>query len=441
MHLRDYQVALVDSINACFKRGARSVCLQLGTGGGKTALASDLLRRAVARGYKAIFIAALDTLVEDTESRLRQAGVPCGFVQAGRPTNADAPVQVCSLQTLFARGERPPADFVILDECHNAQAASVLAVLADYPRARLLGLSATPQRSDGKPLGDIFQELVSGPSNRWLTARGHLVPCDIISAEQYVDNGLFCEPLDAYKTHAPNGRAIVFASNVLHAEAITTSFKEAGIATECITGETSRAVRSGLRDRLQSGETRVLVGVRVFLQGFDAPCIDTVILAAAFGVPGIYLQGIGRGLRPCPSTGKTRCIVLDLKGCVNLHGLPDEDRVWSLTGRACRRTEHMIAVQRCAKCWAIFRPAKRCPRCGAEHESIVSIPRVLSRAERMVRWEGLAQELRDERYLAALVRVANRWASTPAAALEWAERKFRAQFGRDPQRAEKGNAA
>jgi DNA repair protein RadD len=127
--LRDYQADLVERVRAEYRAGASSVLLQLGTGGGKTHTAASIIEAAVARGRRVIFAAHLDALLDDTSDRLTTAGIKHGIVQADRPTNASAPIQVCSLATLHRRGERPPADLVIVDECHRAMASSVRGVL------------------------------------------------------------------------------------------------------------------------------------------------------------------------------------------------------------------------------------------------------------------------------------------------------------------------
>jgi DNA repair protein RadD len=431
--LRAYQADIVNDVAAAFRDGARAVVMQLGTGGGKTATASALLARSVAKGRRAVFLAHLDSLLEDTSTRLRASGLHAGFVQAGKPTDGAAPIQVASMQTLHARGERPPADLVIIDEAHRAMGASVRGILDAYPKAWLLGLTATPQRGDAKPLGDVFDRLVSGPSNAWLTREGYLVPCDVLAPAEYNENGLVDGPVAAYARHAAGTRAIVFAANVAHAEQLAAEFNAAGFVARCVTGETSRDERRAVRDAVTSGEVRVLVGVGVFIEGFDLPAIETVILARAFSVTGSFLQSIGRGLRPCPETRKTRCTVIDLRGSVHLHGLPDDDRVWSLTGKAVRRADTITALRRCAECLAIFRPAARCPRCGAETVAAARIPRVLTRAEKLANWSSVPADRRDARYVERLRLLATTRMRMPAhRAEEWALRTFTKRFGRQP---------
>lgn len=431
--LRSYQERLVRDVGSAYASGARAVVMQLGTGGGKTATAAELIARAIRKGRRVLFLAHLDALVGDTRARLSAAGLRAGFVQAGRPTDVEAPIQVGSLATLHVRGDRPPADFLILDECHRAMAASVRGILDAYPTAKLLGLSATPQRSDGRPLGDVFDALVCGPSNAWLTEHGFLVPCDLLAPPAFSETALVDDPVRAYERHAAGTRAIVFAANVAHAQELAASFTSAGYAAATIIGETPREEREALRAAVVDGTVRVLVGVGVFVEGFDLPAIETVILARPFSVTGGFLQSIGRGLRPSKATGKTRCTVLDLRGCVHLHGLPDEDRVWSLTGAAVRRAEIGTPLRRCTECLAIFRPAAVCPRCGARAEAIARVPRVLTKAEKLEKWSALSAEERDERYLRRLRAVATTRMRMPAhRADEWARRQFTKRFGRAP---------
>ncbi len=434
--LRPYQQDLVARCSRAFARGRRSVVMQLPTGGGKTATASEIIRRSLARGNKVVFAAHLDSLIEDTHQRLTEAGIYAGFVQAGRRAEPLAPVQVCSLQTLHARGERPAANLVIVDECHRAMASTVRAVLEAYPHAFILGLTATPQRGDGQPLGDVFEELVLGPSVRELTVAKHLVPCDVLATTEPTD-ALLSEPVDAYERAMPGKRALVFTATVNHAEWVAYGFNARGIPAAVVSGDTPRPERARLRAAVTEGSVRVLVSVNVFIEGFDLPAIEGIILARDFGVTSALLQAIGRGLRPSPATGKTRCTVYDLRGSVNLHGLPDEDRVWSLGGKP-RRTEKLTSLRRCMACAAIFRPAVRCPRCGERVDMTVAetkLPRVLTREEREAlreqRLDGLSQADRDASYFFSLVHVAKtRRRMREGAARNWAEAEFKKRFGR-----------
>lgn len=431
--LRPYQAELVGKVRHAYRSGARSVLLQSGTGSGKTATAAELLRLATERRRRSLFLAHLDSLIEDTHERLTTAGIHAGFVQAGRASDPTAPVQVASLQTLHVRGERPPADFIIDDECHRAMGPTVRAILDAYPKAHLLGLTATPQRGDGQPLGDVFETMVCGPSNRELVEHGHLVPCDVLAPGGYRE-GLAADPVASYLRHTPGRRAIVFAADKAGAQATVDAFIAAGVPAALLVGEMPRDERRVLRERLRSGDLMVLVGVAVFIEGWDAPEVEVIILARAFVVVAAFLQAIGRGRRPAP--GKERCTVIDLRGAVFMHGLPDDDRVWSLTGKAVRRAETIVALARCGECLAVFRPTSACPRCGASTKKAAKMTRPATRDEKLQLVSDLSPGERDRRYLARLKGIASKRMRMPERrAEEWALRQFTQRFKRAPEAA------
>ena len=173
MILRDYQVRAIDLVRAEYRRGRKAVLLVLPTGAGKTATASQLIAWAVARGRRCLFIVHRREIVLDTARRLRAAGVPCGVVMSSE-ARTDAPVQVCSIQTLVAREQHPPADLLVWDEAHHCAAETYRAIRAQYPAAWHLGLTATPERSDGAPLGDAFEALVAPISVAEQIGRAHV---------------------------------------------------------------------------------------------------------------------------------------------------------------------------------------------------------------------------------------------------------------------------
>ncbi|WP_394847344.1 DEAD/DEAH box helicase [Pendulispora brunnea] len=433
--LYDFQRELVEQVQERFAAGTRAVLLQSPTGSGKTRTASELLRRETAAGQRSLFLAHLDTLIEDTFERVTAAGVHAGFVQAGRPLDPGAPVQVGSLATLHVRGERPPADFVVVDEAHRAGASTVRAILEAYPEARMLGLSATPQRSDGRPL-NVFQEFIAGPAITWLTERGYLVPCDLLSPGEYQERGLWRDPVEFYLEEARGQRALVFAANIAHAVFLRERFANAGVRAACLTGTTPRAARHDIRDRMYAGDLNVIIGVSVFLEGWDLPAAEVAILARPFESCMAYLQAIGRVLRVSPATGKKSCLVGDLKGCVNIHGLPDELRIWLPFGEgdAVRRVDVQTQLRRCEKCFRVFRPSAHCPRCGAPAKHAPKLPLILNKAEKMELYSRFDRAERDMRYFMQLVRIAHRnMRVSQTGAERWALAQFQKRWGRLPE--------
>ncbi len=394
MILRPDQADLVERVRREYADGARRLVFQGATGFGKTAVASVIVQRAVARGRRVVFAAHLDALLEDTSERLTRAGIAHGIVMADRPSNAAAPVQLCSLATLHRRGERPPANLVILDECHRAMASSVRSVIDSYHDAHVLGLTATPERGDGQPLGDVFERLVCGPSVADLTARGRLVPAHVLSPPAPVEGALAMDPVDAYAKHAAGLPAMIFCRDAEHANDVHARLDLAGVPSALVLGDTPRADRRDARARLAAGEPLVLVGCGVFVEGWDSPDVRAVILGRTFGVCGGYLQACGRALRTAP--GKTHATIVDLSGAAILHGLPADDRVWSLDGEVRRTAEALAPLARCRECFAVFHTAAQCPRCGATARP-TRLPRRATRIERqeLARLDERPQEVRD----------------------------------------------
>ena len=255
--LRDYQAAQVEGVREAMRAGKRAILMQAPTGAGKTFTAAECIRASVALGFRVVFAAHLDALIDDTSERLEEAGIEHGVIQAARPRKPDAAVQVASLATLHRRQEAPPADLFILDECHRAMASTVRGVLDRYPRADLLGLTATPQRGDGQPLGDVFEVMVPGPSMKRLIEGGRIVPARVYSPPSPTLRGaLAMDPVEALERYAPARPAMVFARDARHAEEIAAKL---GARASVILGDTPRVERHVARARLRAGEPLVLL--------------------------------------------------------------------------------------------------------------------------------------------------------------------------------------
>jgi len=374
-----------------------SVVGQVATGGGKTHSAGELVRLALAGALPGVhtvaFWADLREITSDTVDRFRAAGLQVGVHAAGHASTAE-PVQVVQVQTATRRlkaGTNPPAaDLLILDEAHICEAVDLAAALRAAAPRYLVGLTATPSRGDGKGLGRTFTRLVQGPQTGALQADGYLVPCEVICpARGYLPRGLAMHPAEAVARHALPGdkrRVLVFCADG-EARPTAAACAAAGYSAEVLAAETHPKVRATQRARLAGGELQVLCTVDCAVKGWDCPAVDTVVLARGVSVPGVYLQMIGRALRPSP--GKERATIIDLRGNVWLHGLPEEPRRWSLGDEAVvqQATGAFAALQACRGCaWlgpaqGPFRP---CPRCGANLGAAIK-PQVVLKAEKMAK--------------------------------------------------------
>lgn len=354
-------------------------------------------------------------LVDQAASRMP---IPCGVILAGRePT--EARVQIASVQTITARELHPPADLLVLDEAHRATAETWRAIIQAYPKAWCLGLTATPERGDGAALGDVFDTLVEGPTVKELIALGQLVPCEVFAP---VDEGgtLAADPVAAWKQYAGDRQGFVFAKTIEHSREIA-----AALGGIHIDGETPTAVRDLAISQFRAGTVRVLCSVFVFTEGFDAPMASVCLLARGCGHAGAYIQMVGRVMRPYP--GKDRCTVVDLKGAVHRHGLPDDDRTYSLEGTAIKRKGE-ASVRQCPECGACFEPAPDCPRCGYVFPPPEPPTVKVREMKRALRPHG-----NDEQKKKTWARLSGA-ARTNGYKAGWAKHRFRATYGHWPPR-------
>jgi superfamily II DNA or RNA helicase len=169
-------------------------------------------------------------------------------------------------------------------------------------------------------------------------------------------------------------RTVVFAVSIAHSRHIVERFQQAGVAAEHLDGTTPTAERDAILARLESGETLVVSNVGCLCEGWDQAAVKCAILARPTKSPGLYLQQAGRILRPWNGL---RAMVLDHAGCVQMHGLPQDDRAFSLDGdeRRQKKAEGQEsaskAVRICTKCFAVLPPSVGiCPECGFESPKV-----------------------------------------------------------------------
>jgi DNA repair protein RadD len=242
-------------------------------------------------------------------------------------TDRDAPVQICSVQTL-ARRRRPEVDLVMVDEAHQMH-KEIFRWMKDCPQVLFIGLSATPW-SHG--LGKYYDDLIIGATTRELIDSGYLsdftayAPSEPDLAGVRTVAGDFKQDelgdamdkasitgdiVGTWLKRGDNRPTIAFCVNRRHAQHIAERFEEAGVAVEYLDGETPREDREAMFARFRSGETRILCNVGVLTTGFDAD-VRCVIDAKPTKSRVLFVQSIGRGLRT--ASGKDRLVILDHAG-------------------------------------------------------------------------------------------------------------------------------
>lgn len=420
--LRPYQWEYVRALRSAL-RGVRIVLAVAPTGSGKTRIIAELASRATARGLRVLVLAHREELLRQARTSLKLEGLEAGIV-APWAAATPGPVQIASVQTLLARGEFPPADLVIPDEAHHYVAERWTTVLEAYPAARIVGFTATPQRTDGTAMGNLFEVIVSVVQARDLIASGFLVPPLVLGPPRPVEKGLAAPVVRTYLEHAKGLRAVVFCANVAHALEVSERLKASGVRAASVDGTTPSSVRVDVLERFASGELEVLSNVHVLTEGFDLPDLRCVVFARGFTSVGSYVQAGGRVLRSAP--GKSHGLILDLRGVTHVHGLLDDPRVFTLDGRGMKRLEALDPVRQCKRCGAVFASSSReCPRCGAP------VPRPETPEECEARLERIraTATLEDKRsYLDRVRSVAN----SKGRAAGWVAHVFRGRFGHWP---------
>lgn len=377
VRLRGYQSDLLTTVDKRLSAGVRSLILQSATGSGKTTLATGLAGRWTRRGWVLYVVPRLEIFDQTAEALERERLAVTELAAGDKTAWPRSGVLLAMGETLRRRltqGIAAPC-LVVVDEAHYAPAVA-LAVQRCWPRTPLVGLTATPCRLQDAKLADIYSEIIPGPQVSQLVGQGYLAPCRTLTAKapdlrgvrivggEFEAEGLgkafsalVGDVAGTWLQHAQGRRTICFAVNRSHGETLTAEYKRRGIRARFIHGDTHPDERADALGQLRRHRLDVLVNVGLFVEGLDLPEVACVQLAVATMSLSRYLQMVGRGMRT--ATGKRDCIVLDHGGNVERHGLPDDDRVWSLDEDV--TVGSSAPIRSCRLCGGLYRAV--CHRC------------------------------------------------------------------------------
>lgn len=428
--LRPYQQTMIEGIRAAFRAGSQSVLAVAPTGSGKTVCFAHITHGAMAKGRRVMILAHRIELIDQISDALKAFDVPHGFIAANYPRSPRMPVQVASVQTLARRLAAVIApDLIVIDEAHHATEKNTLgSILKHFPRARVLGVTATPLRLSGEGLGECFQSLVIGPSVQELIDIGALSKVKVYAPPTIDASGLRItrgdystrdligiadkptitgDVLDHYRRLACGLPAVAFCVSIDHARHVSAQFQAAGISSAHIDGGMDTSLRRGIIGAFRNGQIKVLTSCEIVSEGFDCPGIVAGLLLRPTASLGLYMQQVGRCLRPAP--GKPHAVILDHAGNTGRHGLPTEDRRWSLAGteRSQRGAadEPVISVRVCPRCFGAERAGRAtCSNCGAAYPVAArKVAHVNGNLEEITHASRSRKEQGTARSLAALV--------------------------------------
>jgi superfamily II DNA or RNA helicase len=381
MNLRPYQQKMVDAIRLQYQLGKRSVLAVLPTGGGKTICFSYIADAASRKGNRVLILVHRAELLDQAS---RSLPMHHGIIAAGRGMDLSHGVQVASVQTVARRLHLLPRDhfqLIVVDEAHHTTAGTWARTLEHFNTAKLLGVTATPIRGDGRGLGEHYQAMVEGPSAQWLTDNGYLADARVLAppgfdatglrkrmgdfdqqqAEQQV-RAIHGDCVSHYRQHLAGQTAIAFCCSVAHAEAVAALFLQAGIPAASIDGKMDASTRRQLLADLGTGRIKVLTSCALIGEGVDVPSVGGCILLRPTASVALHLQMIGRCLRP---SGSKVAVVLDHVGNTLRLGHHLEPREWTLDGLKKRDREKAPSVKVCPQCFAAMASqARQCLECG-----------------------------------------------------------------------------
>lgn len=341
--LRPYQKKAVAAVVSRYKeKHQRRMLLYLPTGAGKTVIATHIIKalRSTKAFGKVLFVAHRREIIDQTACTIRRhlPGLTVQIEQGNRTTRGDSAITLASVQSLVRRKEKydPKAyALIICDECHRALAPSWAEVIDFFHTQAgrdtlLLGMTVTPQRTDGKSALEVFGRTAFEISRPDLEDLGYLVPMRYFTIRGNLDldkvkisagdfqvgalSRVMNTPanraltLKAWMEQSQGKKTIAFCSGVDHALDLAADFSLLGLRAEKIDGKSKN--RGEILKRFANGEIQVLTNYGVLTEGFDDPSVECILMARPTTSPLVYTQCIGRGLRTAP--GKNACIVIDI---------------------------------------------------------------------------------------------------------------------------------
>lgn len=347
--LRAYQTEAVNAVESAWRDGTFRPAVVLPTGSGKSTVIASLAVRARERGQRVVMLAHRGELLRQMADSVHQVdpyGQRVGLVQSStRQVGAD--IVSASFQSLGSVArivELGRRDILLCDEAHHAPAKSFTTVLDRFGAFEEVtltaGFTATMSRGKAGGLGNVWEDVVFERDIVWGIEQGYLVKPrglsvqlpDLDLTKVKTSHGDYAKAsletamassvestVEAALKYIPGRATIVFAAGIEHAESLSEALCEAGIAAACVTGSMKQAEREHVYDQFRDGSLDAMVTVQVLTEGADFPRCDAVLMARPTKSRTLYIQMVGRALRPYD--GKTDALVIDLTGAARGHSL------------------------------------------------------------------------------------------------------------------------
>ncbi len=374
---REYQKELINNIRKSIIKGNKSIVAVLGCGGGKSVIQAEIARSATAKGNRVLFLVHRRELCEQITDTFIRQGVDMSLCS------------VSMVQTVSRRIDTiPEPSLIITDEAHHSTANTYRKIYDRFPDAIRLGFTATPIRLNHGGLGEVYEDLITSVSAKWLIDNHYLAPYKYYSVKLADTSGLhirsgeykadevaclmqnkeiYGETVTQWERLAKGRKTIVYCASVEASGMTADEFSNAGYISYSLDGTVSEIQRRDVMERFRKGQIQILCNCDLFGEGLDVPDCECVVLLRPTQSLTLYIQQSMRSMRYMPD--KT-AIIIDHVGNCYLHGLPDDDREWSLESKA--KQENTVKIRECPNCYAVYSPTlSKCPYC--QHESVKEI--------------------------------------------------------------------
>ena len=373
MELRPYQKKLVEDARQSLLKGNKSIICVSGCGSGKSVTAADIAKKATDKGNKVLFMVHRKELCEQISGTFSFYGVDMSLCD------------IKMVQTMRRRYKKFGENYyslIIIDECHTNLKA-YKSICEYFKSAVKIGFTATPVRLGTGGLGELYTDIVTSATTKWLIEHKYLAPYKYYSIpfidtkglhiqagdykqdevnELMENKAVYSGAVEQYKKFANGKKTMVYCSSISSSIETAKAFSESGIVAEHLDGTISKSEREEKIEKYRNGEIRVLCNVGLLNEGFDDKDIECVILLRPTLSLALFIQQSMRSMRY--KEGKT-AIILDCVCNVYKHGLPDDNREWSLEPKAVQETT--VKIRECPNCYAVYPPTlSKCPYCGYE---------------------------------------------------------------------------
>ncbi len=355
--------------------------VQSPAGSGKSVTMAEIAKSATSKGNHVLFVVHRRELVQQIKTTFKSQGVDMNLCDVGM------------VQTVTRRLNKTTKPALILvDEAHHSMARTYQRIFDYFPDANVVGFTATPCRLSGEGFTSVFNDLVLGPKIKWLIDNNYLAPyryfsIDLIdhrrlkksSMGDYTKKSIedamggsraviYGSAINAYKKYAENKKTIIYAFSVEFSKIIAEHFTKNGYPAREVDGSTPKEERQQAMADFRSGKIKILVNADLYGEGVDVPDCECVIMLRPTQSLSLFIQQSMRCMRY--KAGKT-AVILDLVANYKTHGLPDDDREWTLKGtkKKAHKPNDAPPIRTCKSCFAVFSSKLNiCPICGQPYE-------------------------------------------------------------------------